>query len=272
MLSFQIKNLIEQLYCLQNNKNIYQYCEQSLYLFDKSKSLLDLSAFENYLSSKQDLFPIVSTMYQNIHIGNWYLIINFIYHFNDLKNKQDLENKNELIVDLLNLKNQNLIWEEVNFSVEKLLSTNSEDRLITFLFIYFLPIYKDNRFDLDYKDNEPYLTKLAITNENFDVLLYLWTFNQENNKNNSLLLMFIKNFIYSNNINKENLLTKHKMEKFFKLGLSIIDVENSLNKKELSGCEKVLLNLKNQEKEFLFKQLSLDLEKNDNKKKDKTKL
>lgn len=272
MLSFQIKNLIEQLYYLQNNTNIYQYCEQSLYLFDKSKSLLDLSAFENYLSSKQDLFPIVSTMYQNIHIGNWYLIINFIYHFNDLKNKQDLENKNELIVDLLNLKNQNLIWEEVNFSVEKLLSTNNEDRLITFLFIYFLPIYKNNRFDLNYKDNEPYLTKLAITNENFDVLLYLWTFNQENNKNNSLLLMFIKNFIYSNNINKENLLTKHKMEKFFKLGISISDVENSLNKKELSGCEKILLNLKNQEKEFLFKQLSLDLEKNDNKKKDKTKL
>ena len=95
---------------------------------------------------------------------------------------------------------------------------------------------------------------------------------QESNKTNSLLLMFIKNFIYSNNINKESLLTKHKMEKFFKLGLSISDVENSLNKKELSGCEKILLNLKNQEKEFLFKQLSLDLEKNDNKKKDKTKL
>ena len=95
--------------------------------------------------------------------------------------------------------------------------------MFIFLFIYFLPIYKNNRFDLDYKDNEPYLTKLAITNENFDVFL------EKAIKNDLSLYKANKDdntFVISKMVTSTNMLYETISDMLIKLKLGDISKDN----------------------------------------------
>lgn len=172
---------IEELEQLHQLTNIQTYCKSFIDLFQLSISILPEKVFYKQLSFQDsELFPESSQCFDAFNFGNLNFVINFIYHFKN-SNKNWLFDsfvdlyldENELFYELFYDNSNIFLFKKISFQLETLLSKNEWSNVLTYLFLFFLPCISNYDLLFHYQRKIPLLSCHEISNQNFDLILYL---------------------------------------------------------------------------------------------------
>lgn len=282
------KKIKEKISFFNNIKylNIKDYCisvVEKLNLHILSVETINNLIKENHTN---DFFPEVINLNRLFSSTDIQFIVSYFFHFEDINNDflilhQEAKNIKEINYDFL-YKNNQLIFETINFQVKDLLSIDSPKSVDKFLFLYFLPIFKNNEF-LYYKEI-PIISFPTITIDNFKLLLYLMknydefkfnSFKENKNLTHFLIEIFFstptsnqeKNilsmfFTISDSINKNNFqedFLVDKLKLLFNEDMTIKNIQYFIDKHIYSLFESQILDYKYLELEFLTNKLKNEL-------------
>ena len=166
---------------LHYSTNIQKYCIDFIQLFSLNISILSENNFYQKFHFKDDeLFPESSQCFEAFNYGKLDFVINFIYHFahsnknwlSDNNFNFDLDEKN--LFTLLFYDNSDIfLFKKISFQPEILLSSNNWLNVLTYLFLFFLPCISNYDLLFHHHKKIPLLCCHEISDENFDLILYL---------------------------------------------------------------------------------------------------
>lgn len=167
---------------IQKTHSTQQYCLEFLKITEFNGELLTVEDINNYLSQmisldnpNFNLFPFSNNLQESFNLGDYHLIAQIILQlpFIDLSwmslsnpQKYDIEN---FYLNMLN-NSPDSLFQLNNISIPRLLINNTENHLLTFLFILFLPTGKDF-YHLTNKNNSHICSTPHIAENNFKILL-----------------------------------------------------------------------------------------------------
>jgi len=266
---------------------IRDYCLNSISLFNLS--LLDHDFINEKIKENpnNDFFPENLNIYNFFINGELEFIVNFIMHYNDLDNRWfDIDNlhKNksnqEIYNSIMSYDGESSFFKRMIIVPEELMGNGfTENKLKTFLFLFFLPIWKKNEMLFHHSKKIPLLCLSKINNEFFDILLELMLhlekeeiFKIMNGKNLNHLL--IENFMettsklhsFESVINWEEILPIYKIKKLLDINCSIKNIKETIPQRFLVLFEEIPEFLINLETKYLYEKLEQSLKVKNTKK------
>lgn len=156
------------------NYSIQEYCLWFSFFFNIE--IKPLNAFNKTLEMENgDLLPISKNICDFFYKGNLENFVNLIYHLDDLKCLDFLiMNQKEIKTsDFLFNQNISVFFDSFSLDLEVLLSSDNNNSKLIFLFLFFLPIYKNQELLNHPKKQIPLISCHKLTYENFEMLLFL---------------------------------------------------------------------------------------------------
>lgn len=256
------------------NYSIQEYCLWFSYFFNIE--ILPLSSFIINLEKENgDLLPISKNICDFFYNGDLNNFVNFIYHIDDLNcldfliiNQQDIKKS-----DLFFNNKKSSFFDSFSLDLELLLSVDNDNNKLIFLFLFFLPTYKNKDLFIHPKKGIPLIACHKITQENFEMLLYLMKsfdgyFESFSSNSYNLNLILIEDFCQNSNqffFGKEkddwySILPIEKIKKLFKERCYLNNFSTERNKKLYYTIptlnEFIIFFQKELEVEFLEKKLT----------------
>jgi len=268
---------------------IRDYCLNSLKLFNLS--LLESKVVNEIVKKnpQNDFFPESLNLYNKFNNGEIEFIINFIINYSELDNRWfDIDNlyknmsKQEIYKSTFNYINELSFFKRMIISPEELMSKDfTDDKLKTFLFLFFLPVWEENEMLFHHSKQIPLLCCSKINNEFFDVLLELMLIYEkeeilrtitDKNLNHLLIENFMENasklHSFENQVNWEEVLPIYKIKKLLDINCSIKNIKETIPQRFLVLFEDIPEFLINLESRYLYEKLDSSLKININKKED----
>ncbi len=233
------KNIYHQLnHAYQSKISVKDYCKYFLSIVEPSETIMSISEVNDCLKNNQteDFFPEALNLNNAFNNGDYRFIASYIFYFNELN--QDWYDINNNLSNLSENEKYKIIFKEGGedfiltraiFSPELLLSANDENRKLTFLFLLFLPGLDNYQMLFHYKKKIPLLCSFGITDENFDMLLFLTNkylpdevvLYQNKNFNHFLIEEFMvassELYAFDKRTKWKNILPIYKMKKLFEI-------------------------------------------------------
>lgn len=199
------KNYIEIIKERDIDYNHQEYClwfaghfSYNIYSLDKC---IDLLEKDNY-----DLLPITKNLIDYFYSNNIEIMLNLIYHLNDLKNLDFIimeTNSNNNIDNLFFSRDSKLYFFNLfSFDIEVLLSNNTNKATLLYLFFYFLPNNKSQDLLYHSRKKIPLISCNQITFNHFEMLIFLMKESDTTNynslcKNYNFNLILLEDFCQS---------------------------------------------------------------------------
>jgi len=186
------------------NYSVQEYCLWFSFFFNLE--IKNINIFKPIIEKENgDLLPISKNICNFFYNGELENFVNFIYHINELSSLDFLTmNQNNLNTsEFLFNQNINVFFNTFSLDLELLLSSNNNNAHLIYLFMFFLPVYKDKELLIHPKKNIPLISCHKITQNNFDMLLFLMKsfdrFDYYINSESNLNILLIEDFCqYSN--------------------------------------------------------------------------
>lgn len=231
------KNIIESIPKNVADFTIQHYCEFYLTLLpENTYCILSLESLNTILNANENVLGInniTACISDFFNQGRFNELLSTIYHFFSIDFSYDYYEQphdSNLLANyyaLFDRKSSYYIYKAFNFEPDTLLSLENSESIYLFLFLYFLPQCAKNDLLIHPDKNIPLISCCKITNEAFDMLLYLMINFDSHNfhflcKNYNLNHMLLENFIdnatqlysFDDNTNWKTILPIYKMEKF----------------------------------------------------------
>lgn len=240
----------EYINIINKNKPIGDYKDYCLWFANQfSYRIYSLNEIVTVIEQEnEDLLPISKNLTEFFHFAKVEIMINLIYHLNELTNLDFLimkPNSQDNFSYLFSYKNINSYFPNVFcFDYEILLSNDNQDSTILYLFLFFLPDHKIVDSLLQPRKRIPLISCNKITIEHFKMLLYLMKVYDKDNfsywcDNYNLNLILLEDFcqnttdIYTIAEKEEwyNILPIEKMTLLFKENCSFIKFTEFRDKK-----------------------------------------
>lgn len=275
------KKIYQQLnQAYQSKINIKDYCKYFLSIIEPSENILSVDEVNSYLKNNEtnDFFPEVLNLNNAFNSGYYQLIASYIFHFNELD--QDWYDINNNLSNLSEYEKYAMIFKEGGedfiltraiFSPELLLSENNEKRKLTFLFLLFLPALDNYQMLFHYKKKIPLLCTFGITDENFDMILFLTNkyLNDEIvlYKNKNLNHFLVEEFMvasselyaFDKRTKWKNILPVYKIKKLFKIEHWLSNFNETIDDRLLMIFPKINTILNEIEREYKYNSLDQKL-------------
>lgn len=257
-----------------HNLSIKEYCISFSKKFNIN--LLSKEKIDNIIEENldNDFFPEALNMKRNFEQGNIDFILSYFLLFEEINNNfiklyRDVENECLFTHNSL-YKNASLLFKIIDSKMDILLSENEENNVLSFLFLNFLPIFKNYELLYDIKTKNPLVCFPKITIENFKLLIYLMKdldknkfdeLNSNKNLNHLLVELFFSDAISKIDINylDQKQLTKEKINILFEHEISIKNIEVYLPKHVTYSFEKEITEFKQYEAVYFSKKLESEL-------------
>ncbi|NCP98106.1 hypothetical protein GW820_04410 [archaeon] len=266
--------------------SVKDYCIYFLNIFNQDYSIWSLEKLEKEIKKANgDLFPESINLYNYFHDGNYEFVANFIYSFPNIKKEWLMSNTNYLELDEIEIyktifdkNSEDFIFSKLMFNQEKMLCDDSINKIITYLFILFLPGINSDEFLFHFKKNKPLICCVNVSNKSFDTLLEITTeyikknnFTYDKNLNHLLVgdFMTIANELHDFNEETKwtEILPIYKINKFFDLNYGFLNISDTIDKKIMILFENLPTILLFIEKEYSYLKLKKELSSSDKKEK-----